>query len=236
VIYDLNEQWSWYASYADIFQPQSQYRTEEGTLLDAAVGTNHETGIKGELYDGRLNLSAALFYIKQNDVAAEDTTASRDCPGNVGGICYRSNEVKRSKGYELEASGELMPGWQVMAGYTFNITRNATGGPTDYQTPRHLLRASTTYNLPGDWSRLTLGGGVSAQSGYATDDFGPEVGNPGRAVYDALASWKIDSHWKVGIDVKNVFDKDYYKSVGELRRGSYYGDPRSYMLTLRGDF
>ncbi|WP_338001328.1 TonB-dependent siderophore receptor [Pseudomonas brassicae] len=236
VIYDFSEQWSWYASYADIFQPQSQYRTASGTLLDPAVGTHHETGLKGELYDGRLNLSAAVFYIKQNDVAVEDPDQNAFCPSNVGGVCYLGNQVKRSKGYELQASGELLPGWQVSAGYTFNITRNATGGPTDYQTPRHLLRASTTYNLPGDWHRLTLGGGVSAQSGYTTDDFGPEVGNPGRAVYDALASWKIDNHWKVGVDVKNVFDKDYYKSVGELRRGSYYGDPRSYMLTLRGDF
>lgn len=236
LIYDLSEQWSWYASYADIFQPQSEYRTSSGTLLDPAVGSNYETGIKGELYDGRLNLSAAVFYIKQNDVAAEDPDLDAFCPSNLSGICYRNDQVKRSKGYELEASGEVLPGWQLSAGYTFNITSNASGGPTDYQTPKHMLRASTTYNLPGDWSRLTVGGGVSAQSGYSTDDYGPEVSNPGRAVYDALATWKIDDHWKVGVDVKNVFDKKYYKSVGELRRGSYFGDPRTYMLTLRGDF
>ena len=236
LIYDLSEQWSWYASYADIFQPQSEYRTSSGALLDPAVGSNYETGIKGELYDGRLNLSAAVFYIKQNDVAVEDPDLDAFCPSNLGGICYRNDQVKRSKGYELEASGEVLPGWQLSAGYTFNITRNASGGPTDYQTPKHMLRASTTYNLPGDWNRLTIGGGVSAQSGYSTDDYGPEVSNPGRAVYDALATWKIDDHWKVGVDVKNVFDKKYYKSVGELRRGSYFGDPRTYMLTLRGDF
>lgn len=236
LIYDLSEQWSWYASYADIFQPQSEYRTSSGTLLDPAVGSNYETGIKGELYDGRLNLSAAVFYIKQNDVAVEDPDLDAFCPSNLSGICYRNDQVKRSKGYELEASGEVLPGWQLSAGYTFNITSNASGGPTDYQTPKHMLRASTTYNLPGDWNRLTVGGGVSAQSGYSTDDYGPEVSNPGRAVYDALATWKIDDHWKVGVDVKNVFDKKYYKSVGELRRGSYFGDPRTYMLTLRGDF
>lgn len=236
LIYDLSEQWSWYASYADIFQPQSEYRTSSGTLLDPAVGSNYETGIKGELYDGRLNLSAAVFYIKQNDVAVEDPDLDAFCPSNLSGICYRNDQVKRSKGYELEASGEVLPGWQLSAGYTFNITSNASGGPTDYQTPKHMLRASTTYNLPGDWNRLTVGGGVSAQSGYSTDDYGPEVSNPGRAVYDTLATWKIDDHWKVGVDVKNVFDKKYYKSVGELRRGSYFGDPRTYMLTLRGDF
>lgn len=235
LIYDLSEQWSWYASYADIFQPQSEYRDASGALLDPSVGTNYETGIKGELYDGRLNLSAALFYIKREDYAVEDPT-SVSCPRNVGGVCYVASEVQRSKGYELQASGEVLPGWQVSAGYTFNLTSTASGGPIDYQTPRHLFRASTLYNLPGAWNRLSVGGGVSAQSGYSTDVYGPQVGNPGRAVYDALATWKVDEHWKVGVDVKNLFDKKYYKSVGELRRGSYYGDPRSFMLTLRGDF
>lgn len=235
VIYDLNEQWSWYASYADIFQPQSDYRTQAGSLLDPAVGVNYETGIKGELYDGRLNLSAALFYIKQDDVAAQDPSGAT-CTDNIDGFCYLNSEIQRSKGYELEASGELLPGWQVAAGYTFNQTSKASGGPTDYQTPKHMLRGSTTYQLSGALHRLTVGGAVSAQSGYSTDTYGPEVSNPGRAVYDAMASWKIDQNWTIGLDAKNLFDKKYYKSVGELRRGNYYGDPRSYMLTLRGDF
>lgn len=240
LIYDIDQQWSWYASYADIYQPQSQYSTFGETLLDPAVGKNYETGIKGELYDGRLNVSAALFYIKQNNVAMEDPAQLDDpdmfCESNLGGICYVADEVQRSKGFELEASGELLPGWQLAGAYTFNRTSRASGGPTDYQTPKHLLRASTTYNLPGAWNRLTVGGSVSAQSGYSTDDYVVPVGNPGRAVYDALASWKLDEHWKVGFEVKNLFDKVYYKSVGELARGNYYGDPRRYMLTLRADF
>ena len=236
LIYDFSEQWSWYASYAEIFKPQSEYRTSSGELLDPAVGVNYETGIKGELYDGRLNLSAALFYIKQDDASAEDPDQPDSCITSYSEVCYLNSETQRSKGYELEASGELLPGWQVAGGYTFNLTRKASGGPTDYQTPRHMLRATTTYQLPGDWNRLSIGGGVAAQSGYSTDTYGADVANPGRAVYDAMASWKVDSHWTLGLEAKNLFDKKYYKSVGELRRGNFYGDPRSYMLTLRGEF
>ncbi|NWB88009.1 TonB-dependent siderophore receptor [Pseudomonas gingeri] len=236
LIYDFNNQWSWYASYADIFLPQSQYQTSSGKLLDPAIGTNYETGIKGELYDGRLNVSAAVFYIKQKNVATVDPDENAFCSNDPSGYCYLGGSIQRSKGYELEASGEVLPGWQVAGGYTFNVTNTSTGGPTDYQTPKHMLRASTTYNLQGDWSHLTVGGGVSAQSGYSTNDFGPNISNSGRAVWDALASYKIDKNWKVGLDVKNVFDKAYYKSLGELRRGNYYGDPRTYMLTVRADF
>ncbi|NWD70005.1 TonB-dependent siderophore receptor [Pseudomonas gingeri] len=237
LIYDFNDKWSWYASYADIFLPQSEYRTVSGSLLDPAIGTNYETGVKGELYDGRLNVSAAVFYIKQKNVAVTDPNAGNTlCPLSFGQSCYIGGTVQRSKGYELEASGEVLPGWQVAGGYTFNVTDSSTGGPTDYQTPKHLLRASTTYNLQGDWNRLTVGGGVSAQSGYSTTVYGPTVSNGGRAVWDALASYKINKNWKVGLDVKNVFDKVYYKSVGELGRGNFYGDPRTYMLTIRTDF
>lgn len=238
VVYDLNEQWSWYASYADIFQPQSQYREYQGGPLEPAKGTNYETGIKGELYDGRLNVSAAVFYIKRRNMVQEDLNEDHfGCGGDVYGTCYTTDEgIQRSKGYELEASGEILPGWQMAAGYTFNRTQRSDGEAIDYQTPRHLLRASTSYNLPGALNRLTVGGAVSAQSGYETDDYGPTVSNSGRAVYDAMAKWKIDDTWNLGLDVKNLFDRKYYKSVGELRRGSYYGDPRTYMLTLRADF
>ncbi|MFH4180552.1 TonB-dependent receptor, partial [Acinetobacter baumannii] len=60
VIYDLNRDWSWYASHTDIFLPQSGYRTASGAFLDPAIGASHETGIKGELFDKRLNVSFAL--------------------------------------------------------------------------------------------------------------------------------------------------------------------------------
>ncbi|MPQ65742.1 MULTISPECIES: TonB-dependent receptor [unclassified Pseudomonas] len=236
LIYDFNPQWSWYASYAEIFEPQSNLRTQSGTLLEPAIGSNYETGIKGELYDGRLNVSAAVFYIKQKNVALANPDENVVCTFNADQYCYTNGDVQRSKGFELEASGEVLTGWQVAAGYTFDITNKSSGGPTDYQTPKHLLRASTTYNLPGDWNRLTVGGGVSAQSGYSTDTLGAPESNGGRAVWDALASYKIDKNWKVGLDVKNIFDKVYYKSIGELGRGNYYGDPRTYMLTVRADF
>jgi len=62
------------------------------------------------------------------------------------------------------------------------------------------------------------------------------VANPGRAVWDARTAWQLDEHWKVALDLKNVLDRKYYEATGEVRRGSYYGAPRSYMLTLRGDF
>jgi len=234
-IYDLDQNWSWYASYADIFMPQASYRTAAGGMLDPAIGSNYETGIKGELLDKRLNVSFAVFYIEQEDVAARDYENTGKCPQDVAGRCWlNSDGINRSKGFEAEASGELLPGLQVAAGYTFNTTSSQDGGPISAQTPKHMLRANTNYTLPGEWSRFSVGGGVSAQNSYYDAYNG--VSNSGRALFDARAAYKIDQNWTVGVDIENLLDRKYFDSTGYWTRGTTYGTPRSYMVSLRGDF
>ena len=234
-IYDLNDKWSLYASYADIFMPQASSRTVDGKMLDPSVGSNYETGIKGELLDKRLNVSFAVFYIEQEKVAARDYANDGKCADDIAGRCFiNSDGISRSKGFEAEATGELLPGLQVAAGYTYNTTQSESGGPISGQTPKHMLRLNTNYTLPGEWSRFSIGGGVSAQSHYYDPPI--EVSNSGRAIFDARAAYKLDPHWTVGVDVENLLDRKYFDSTGYWTRGTTYGTPRSYMLTLRGDF
>ncbi|WP_241754598.1 TonB-dependent siderophore receptor [Cupriavidus basilensis] len=240
VVYDLNKQWSLYASYADTFQPQSQYRSVSGDTLKPAIGANYEAGVKGELYNGRLNVSAAVFSVRKNNIAVSDAANYGNCPGtSADAECFRNGSTLRSKGFEAEASGEILPGWQVAAGYTYVTSRNDEGGSINAETPRHLLRASTTYRLPGPWNAWTIGGGVSAQTGYsyfAGDDPEVRMGEGARAVWDLRAAYRINRHWTAALNVANLFDKRYYAMLGELRRGNYYGEPRNVTLTLRGSF
>ncbi|KPY63331.1 TonB-dependent siderophore receptor [Pseudomonas syringae pv. solidagae] len=238
VIYDINDSWSWYASYADIFTPQANYVTSAGSPLDPAIGSNYETGFKGELFDKRMNLSMALFYIKQKDVAAVDLAAQdtlTTCPTSSDGSCYLQDGISRSKGVDVEASGEVLPGLQVFGGYTYNMLRNNGDSDVAYETPKHMLRLNTSYNLPGAWNRLTVGAGVSADSGYEVPS-NKELGVAGRAIWDARASWKLDENWKVSLNAENLFDRKYYTTSIATDRSNVYGEPRSYVLTLRGDF
>ncbi|WP_437879800.1 TonB-dependent siderophore receptor [Pseudomonas sp. LRF_L74] len=237
LVYDIDSNWSWYASYADIFMPQSNYRDANGSPLDPAIGANYETGIKGELFDKRLNLSLAMFYVKQEDVSVEDAANSGCTWNDAYGTCYMNGTIQRSKGFDVEASGEVLPGLQVLAGYTYNMTRSSNGGPISSDTPKHLARVSTSYNLPGAWNRLTVGGGVSAQSRYENEtSTGRKYGAAGRAIWDARVAWQLDPHWQVSLTGENLFDRKYYSSADGLDRVNLYGEPRSYMLTLRGDF
>ena len=240
LVFDVNRQWSLYGSYADTFAPQSQYRTAAGSVLAPAVGSNIEAGVKGELYEGRLNVSAAVFHTKKNGVAVLDAANPDGCPsGGATSSCYLSGSTLRSRGFEVEATGEVLPGWQVAAGYTYVSSRDNAGETISAETPHHLLRVSTNYRLPGDLNDWTLGGGVSAQSRYsyfAADNTAVRMGTGGRAVFDLRASYRVNRQWTVGLNIGNLFDKTYYAMLGELRRGNYYGEPRSATLVVRGSF
>ncbi len=64
IVYDLSREWAVYASYTDVFEPQTA-RTASGSVLKPVIGTNYEVGLKGELMDGRVNTSLAMFRYDQ---------------------------------------------------------------------------------------------------------------------------------------------------------------------------
>ena len=237
LVQDLGRQWSVYGSYASIFQPQSLYYTVGGQPLKPVVGDTYEAGVKGELYDGRLNVALAAFRINKRDTAIYDEASNDDClKWDVTGSCYRNGRPLRSTGIDADASGEVLPGWQLSSGYTYNIARGEAGETPPTVTPRHMLRVSTSYRLPGAWNHWTIGGGASAQSGYLYQaDDNPDVSfrNGGRTVWDARAAYIFNRNWSASLSIANLTDKTYWAATGELRRGNYFGEPRNIILSLR---
>ncbi|MFX5839395.1 TonB-dependent receptor, partial [Acinetobacter baumannii] len=67
LILDVTKNVSAYASYTDIFLPQS-VRNASGAYLDPILGRSVEAGFKGEFFDGGLNVSAAAFRIEQDNL------------------------------------------------------------------------------------------------------------------------------------------------------------------------
>jgi outer membrane receptor for ferric coprogen and ferric-rhodotorulic acid len=241
LVYALSPEWSAYTSYTDIFQPQN-LRKADGSILDPAVGKNYELGIKGELLDQRLNVSAAVFQIEQTGRSAIDPRYTvGSCPGLVGGTCYINEGKIRSRGLELEVNGAITENWQASASYTntraiYLEDNDANGNPTakvgqQYSViPRHTIRAFTSYTLPGNASAWTIGAGVAAQSETSGADYDGIVRHQGsRAVWDAMVNYRIKNDWTLALNINNLFDKRYFSDEYTYR----YGEPRSAMLTMR---
>lgn len=255
ILYDLTPEWTAYASYAEIFNPQAYYRSgpAPGTGLDPMHGSNAELGLKGELLDGKLNTSIALYRIVQKDRAVLDSRYPSSETLFAGACCYLNAGKVVSQGVELEVSGEIASGINVYAGYTYNHNRDQTKNAVfSTITPKHSLKFFGTWQLSGRASDWKLGGGVTVNSkqyvsgtaaswnASAQNWTGGSVPfnftQGGYAVWNLLAEYRLDRNWTLALNVDNVFDKWYYRTVGSSTLGNYYGEPRNATLTLRGRF
>ena len=245
LVYDLNDEWSVYGSYSEIYKPQASLRDGEGNALEAMQGKTYETGLKGELFGGSVNTNVALYYTTRENQGVRDPGYPQNDFDFAGSCCYVSNGKVVSKGIDMEVSGEVMPDWMLMAGYTFNMNRNKDAdAPLSTMTPKHLFKMFSTYRLPGVFSDFKVGGGVNLQSsnyfsGTVTSNGASnayDFSQSGYAVWNALAEYRVDEHWTVTYNANNIFDKNYYATVGSTSATNWYGEPRNHMLTLRGTF
>ncbi|MHA6491831.1 TonB-dependent siderophore receptor [Pseudomonas borbori] len=227
LVYDLTDQYSLYASYTEIFNPQK----EEGadlTRLDPIEGENYEVGVKGELLDGKLNVSAAVFKTKQSNVAE----SLRFDP--VSGKQLYEGADYLSEGYELEVSGEVLPGLQVMGGYTYVDIQNSDHSHGRTYAPKHMLRASSSYRIP-QLPQLKVGANLSWQDDVYRDVALPD-GSAGRIKQDAyalvglMAAYDIDPSWTVSANLNNLTDEKYLSSL--YWEQGFYAAPRNASMTV----
>ncbi len=231
LIYDLTPNYSVYASYGKIFQPQTT-RDVQGNLLNPIEGEQYETGIKGSFFDDRLNASVALFSLTQKNRALAD-------PSDPTGSIYFAQGKARAQGVDLEVSGQVTDEWNVFAGYTFTNTKNYDdSASTDHVAfssiaPKHLFKLWTTYTLPNELDKWTLGGGLYASSQFSNKDSGGTLVAPGYAIVSAVVSYKINEHYTASLNVDNIFNKEYIRSINNTSSG-FYGDPRTVLLKIKG--
>lgn len=233
--YDLGADTTVYASYTSIFNPQDA-RDRNGRYLDPLMGKNYELGLKNSWYGGALNTSVAVFKIAQENLAQADGDFS--VPGAPDQAYYGAKGV-RSTGVELEASGSLGAGWNMFAGLTHYTAKDAGGTAVNTNQPRTLLRLFTNYRLTGDYSGLSLGGGVNWQSSNYTMAHGPNgverVSQGAYALVSLMARYEFNPRTALQINLNNVFDKAYYSQIGYYSHGAW-GAPRSVMATLSHRF
>ncbi len=139
---------SLYASYATSFVPTAA-ASQDVFGLNPFVPTSaksYEGGIKTELFNHRLNLTAAYFDIEKqgtlntttcltlaqlNAAIAAGTVivpanAPRDAAGNLipgSGTCSNQLGSERSRGFEIEVNASPLPGWTITGGYAHTKAR-----------------------------------------------------------------------------------------------------------------
>ncbi|MBD9614923.1 TonB-dependent siderophore receptor [Pseudomonas sp. PDM02] len=233
IVYDLSREWAVYASYTDVFTPQTE-RSTSGSVIKPIIGTNYELGLKGELMEGRVNTSLALFRYDQENRATLDMDGGQNCDG---WYCSKASGKVRSQGLDAEISGEVLDGLQLFAGYTYNTTKylkdpDNEGKVFSWWTPKHMLRVWGNYQLGGDWSRVSTGLGFTTQS--HTLGYDHVVNVPGYTVWNARVGYQLSSEIELAMNANNLFDKTYYTAAyNQINGNNNYGEPRNVMFSVK---
>ena len=240
LVWDLNRQFSVYASYADTFVPQTQL-DRSGKVLDPREGWQVEAGVKGEFFDGALQASLGLFRLRDTNRAMLETS---DAGCSVAsGECYRAAGLVQSQGWEMEVVGSPAPGWDLAAGYSYVQARFLKDSDADnvgqrfagQNTPRHLFKLWTQYRfdprtLGGRLDGWSLGTGLRVQSDLVS---GSAVRQGGFGIVSAKIGYRFSARVDAVLLVNNVFDRHYLQQVGSTFF-NLYGEPRNVTLALRG--
>ncbi|MBX8521966.1 TonB-dependent receptor [Pseudomonas cichorii] len=218
LVYRYTDQLSFYGSYSESFKPNSSiapltggYVLDSGTLPERAK--SWELGAKWDV-PGAFSATVALYDIHKRNVLVANYDAA------TASTVYSSAGEVRSRGLELDLSGQLSERWSLIGGYAFTDARVQEDpllkGKHLQNVARHSGSLSAVYDLGsvlgGD--RLRLGAGahyVGERAGNPLNDFNL----PAYTVADAFATYdtRLDGQKvRFQLNVKNLFDRTYYTS------------------------
>ena len=215
LVYRPIEPVSLYANYSKSFLPN--FSTDaSGDVLPPEEGESFEVGIKVDVVPGRLSSTLAFFDITKQNVATADPV--------IPNASVATGE-QRSRGFDIDLTGEILPGWNAIASYAF-IDAEVTEDNTDIVgnelqgIPRHSASLWTTYEIQsGPLKGLGAGVGfnyVGKRAGDLDNTF--EVDD--YFLTNAALSYHWEN-WQFRLNAKNIFDIDYIESVagGRSRQG-----------------
>jgi len=234
--HDFTDNITAYGTYAQSFNPvDAADRT--GNILDPEEGQGYEVGVKTEWLDDRLGATLAIF---QQDLDNRPIDDPANGPGEFFSI---SGGLQRTRGIEVEVSGEPYPG--VTVGFASAWLDSEFIDPLD---------ANFGLTPPETADRQTgLYAAYEFQEG-ALQDFGVGatlvsigkrwslVGNTNRFMkgherVDLHATYAGIEGLDLSLQVRNVLDTTYIERLnGAFAYGHYFGAPRAFLLRGKVDF
>jgi len=226
VVVDMTSNISLYASYTDIFNPQSEVDITRNPL-PAVQGKSYEAGVKSEWFGGRLYATASVFKAEQLGLASY----AGDIPGSID--AFYDPVDTTSEGYELEVSGLITDRWQVAGGWThLTSLEDEAGNDVRQFLPRKTLKLSTTYSIP-ELRNAKVGAALRWQSKIGMQDL-VWIEQDSYAVVDIMAAVDLTENVRATVNVKNLFDETYLTSL--MWNQSYFAAPRSASIRLDYSF
>ncbi len=179
--------------------------------LDPEESRTFEIGTKWDLFNKKLNVTAAIFRTEK-----QNTRISLDANTTTNG---GSSKVD---GFELGLNGNITDKWAISAGYTYldsESTKNGVscrGATCTDQTiyngnvmPNVAKNSATLWTTYQIMPQLTLGAGAIAMD-KVYGDLANTKYVPGYVRYDAMARYNVNKNVDLQLNVNNLADTRYF--------------------------
>lgn len=246
--YTINHNINLYGTYLEGFQPQSNTVTlmpstgqffwadESAARFKPLISDLKEIGMKADLFNKKIKMNVAFYEINQKNILM-----SANDPSEPDLLVQRGAD--RSRGFEWDVSGYLLPNWQINASYSYNDaiivtdTDPALEGARKENTPRHSANLWTRYNFNNGSKLKDLGIGFGVQhQGSKVPWFSRSFDVPAFTLFDvALYYSPTKSNVQVAVNVNNLLNITYWLGAQHYLR-LFPGAPRNATLTLSYKF
>jgi len=215
--------------------------TPDGKTLPPESAQQYEVGIKTEWLQKRLVATAALYQITKQNIPAADPQNS---------LYTIAIGEARSRGFELDVSGQIGPNWKIIGGYSYinAVVTKDTNTPSlqGLRFPAVPYDSGSiwgVYEVPrGTLRGMKLGAGLIARTGqvnYESPDGVTYLADkiPGFAIVNVMASygWQFErARLNLQLNINNLFDKTYFFTVNPSQ--ALPGAPITVLPAVRVEF
>lgn len=214
----FNERISIFGNYMNSFNNVGPVEQGDGTIesFSPERANQWETGIKTNLFNGRLNATASYYDITVSDIVRSDP--------NRANYSIQDGELY-SRGFELSLNAAPVNGLNITAGYSHNeseYTVTSTPGeegqrPAD-AGPSDLINGWISYQLTnGPLSGAGIGfGGNYASDNYVTNN--SQIGRFTIPAYTVLNSsvFYNTNNYRLTLKINNFTNEEYYNGWSTL--------------------
>ncbi len=207
IVYQPIEPISLYASYSRSFKQVTGSGLDR-SLFKPERGTQYEVGVKADLSD-RLAATLAYFDITRTNVLTAD-------PNDESGLFSIQTGEQRSRGIEFDVTGEILPGWNIIAGYAYTdakVTEDTNFEDNQINNvPKHAFNIWTTYEIQrGSLQGLGFGLGLF-YVGEREGDLENTFNLPSYFRTDAAIFYNR-GQFRAALNIRNLFDIRYFETA-----------------------
>lgn len=214
IVYQPTDNIALYANYSRSFVPNDA--DDAGNSFKPTEGRSYEAGIKYSPVKA-LNVNLAVYdIVKKNLVNSVLQSNGESIDEAVG--------KARSRGVELDVTGEIAPNWSVIGTYAYDQTQVLKNDEKPEQegnrlpnAPMHTASLYLTHHLelPANVGKWHVGAGgryVGQRPGDDANSFSMDS----YTVADAFVRWDLPTQeykTRLQLNVDNLFNKEYYPST-----------------------